>query len=62
MSWSRLKSGGNPEPLRLSQILHVSVLGLVHDDLGSSVLKDTQPTGVVCVQMALHDVPEVVRS
>jgi hypothetical protein len=62
MSWSRAKSAGYPEPLRLAQVLHVPVLRVVHDDLGSGIFEQAQPAGVVGVQVARHHVAEVVRA
>jgi hypothetical protein len=35
--------GGHPEPLRLAQVLHVSILGLVHHDLGPGILERRNP-------------------
>jgi hypothetical protein len=45
----------------LAQVRHMSVLRLVHDDLGSGVLEQAQPAGVIGVQVAQHDVAEVIR-
>ena len=53
--------GRHPESLGLTQILDVPVLGLLHDDLRPGVLEEAKAARVVGVQVALDDVPEVIR-
>ncbi len=46
----------------LLHALHVVVLVLVHHDVDVGVLEDAQPAGVVRVEVAHHDPPEVLGS